>query len=83
MSAPNVTRGAPLTPRQFEVASLVAAGMTSRQIAARLSLSVRTVECHLWVAYAKTGTGTRVLLANWLAENNRHDVIAATAAPAP
>jgi DNA-binding CsgD family transcriptional regulator len=83
MTAPNVTRGTPLTPRQFEVAALVAAGMTSRQIAARLSLSVRTVECHLWAAYAKTGTGTRVLLANWLAENSRAAASAATAAPAP
>jgi len=83
MTAPNVTRGRPLTPRQLEVAGLMATGLTSRQIAARLSVSVRTVECHLWAAYAKTGTGNRVLLANWLAENTHAGIITATAAPAP
>jgi DNA-binding CsgD family transcriptional regulator len=45
---------------------LAAAGLTSREIAAQLFISVRTVECHLRAAYAKTGTGTRVRLANWL-----------------
>lgn len=56
-----------LTRRELEVAALVQEGMTSRQIARALSLSVRTVEAHLHSAYAKTGTGTRVRLANWLA----------------
>jgi DNA-binding CsgD family transcriptional regulator len=83
MAAPNVTRGTTLTPRQLEVARLMAAGMTSRQIAARLSLSVRTVECHLWAAYAKTSTGTRVLLANWLSENTTVAAGLAAAQAAP
>jgi DNA-binding NarL/FixJ family response regulator len=58
--------GLPLTGREREVARLVASGLTNRQIASRLSLSVRTVECHLWSAYAKTGTGTRTRLMLWL-----------------
>jgi DNA-binding NarL/FixJ family response regulator len=58
--------GLPLTDREYEVACLVATGLTNRQIASRLSLSVRTVECHLWSAYAKTGTGTRTRLTLWL-----------------
>ncbi len=59
--------GLPLTGREHEVARLVATGLTNRQIAKSLSLSVRTVECHLWSAYAKTGTGTRTRLTLWLA----------------
>lgn len=35
-----------LTPRQMEVLRLVAAGHTTRQIASRLKLSVKTVESH-------------------------------------
>lgn len=61
----------PLTGREHEVACLVAAGLTNRQIASRLSLSVRTVECHLWSAYAKTGTGTRTRLTLWLARRGQ------------
>jgi DNA-binding CsgD family transcriptional regulator len=56
----------PLTPREREVAGLAASGMQSKQIAARLTVSVRTVDAHLRNAYAKTGAGNRVQLANWL-----------------
>jgi DNA-binding NarL/FixJ family response regulator len=59
--------GLPLTRRESEVARLAASGLTNRQIAKSLSVSVRTVECHLWSAYAKTGTGTRTRLTLWLA----------------
>jgi hypothetical protein len=44
--------GLPLTGREYEVACPVATGLTNRLIASRLSLSVRTVECHLWYAGA-------------------------------
>jgi DNA-binding NarL/FixJ family response regulator len=59
----------PLTRRESEVARLAASGLTNRQIAKSLSLSVRTVECHLWTAYRKTETGTRTRLLLWLAAN--------------
>lgn len=59
--------GTPLTRRELEVARLAAEGLTSQQIARRLFLSRRTVDCHLLHAYAKTGAGNRVMLANWLA----------------
>jgi DNA-binding NarL/FixJ family response regulator len=61
--------GAPLTSRERQVAELAADGMPSREIADALFVSVRTVECHLWAAYAKTGTGSRVKLLHWLADN--------------
>lgn len=58
--------GAPLTPREEEIAGLVAQALTSAQIAKRLFISVRTVHAHLHSIYAKTGTGSRTRLTVWL-----------------
>jgi pimeloyl-ACP methyl ester carboxylesterase/DNA-binding CsgD family transcriptional regulator len=44
---------ADLSPRELEVLGLVADGLTNEAIAARLSLSVRTVERHLSNVYGK------------------------------
>ena len=49
----------PLTQRQREIVALAAAGLTNRQIAARLEMSVRTVEGHLFRASQRTGVSTR------------------------
>ena len=46
---PVITEG--LTPAQQRVAELVAAGMSNREIAATLYMSVRSVEAHLTKAY--------------------------------
>ncbi|MFT4125206.1 MAG: LuxR C-terminal-related transcriptional regulator [Gordonia sp. (in: high G+C Gram-positive bacteria)] len=43
----------PLTTREREIANLVAAGLTNKQIAQRLTVSVRTVEGHIYRACAK------------------------------
>ena len=48
-----------LTPREREVAGLAATGASSKEIAARLVLSVRTVENHLQNAYSKLGVTSR------------------------
>ncbi|MFI6368834.1 LuxR C-terminal-related transcriptional regulator [Nocardia sp. NPDC050630] len=53
------TTSDPLTARQREVIALVAAGLTNRQIADRLVMSLRTVEGHLFRASQKTGINTR------------------------
>ncbi|MEY9854973.1 DNA-binding CsgD family transcriptional regulator [Catenulispora sp. GAS73] len=57
---------APLTARQRDIAVLAAAGVASKDIAARLQLSVRTVENHLQNAYSRLGVTTRAELADAL-----------------
>lgn len=52
-----------LTPRQFEIAQLVASGKSNRDIAAFLCVSTRTVENHLYSMYAKLGVRSRTELA--------------------
>ncbi len=55
---------AALTRRETEVAELAAQGLPNTEIARRLVLSVRTVESHLYAAYAKLGvTGRSALTA--------------------
>jgi DNA-binding NarL/FixJ family response regulator len=53
----------PLTAREREIADLVAAGRTNREIAAQLVLSTRTIEAHLRNIFAKLGVRSRVELA--------------------
>jgi len=48
-----------LTPREREVALLAAGGCSSREIADRLVVSVRTVDNHLRNAYRKLGITRR------------------------
>ncbi|MFF8994762.1 LuxR C-terminal-related transcriptional regulator [Streptomyces sp. NPDC014983] len=48
-----------LTARQRQVVALAAAGLSNREIAERLTLSVRTVGNHLYSAYTRLGTGDR------------------------
>lgn len=55
-----------LTRREREVAGLAAAGASSRDIAARLVLSVRTVDNHLQNVYSKLGLSGREDLARIL-----------------
>ncbi|WP_127502395.1 LuxR C-terminal-related transcriptional regulator [Actinoplanes solisilvae] len=48
-----------LTPREQGVADLAAGGLTNRQIAARLQVSIGTVGAHLRQAYRKLGVASR------------------------
>jgi non-specific serine/threonine protein kinase len=54
-----------LSAREVEIASLVADGLANKEIAARLHLSVRTVEVHVRHALAKLGLDNRTQLATW------------------
>ncbi len=51
---------ASLTPREREILGMVSAGLSTRQIARRLSISPRTVESHIAKLYRKLGVRTRV-----------------------
>jgi predicted ATPase/DNA-binding CsgD family transcriptional regulator len=57
-----------LTRRETEVAVLAARGLTNRDIAAQLFLSVRTVEVHVDHVLTKLGFRTRTQLAAWAYE---------------
>jgi DNA-binding CsgD family transcriptional regulator len=48
-----------LTPRETEVLRLIAAGRSSSEISAELTLSIRTVGRHITNLYAKIGARTR------------------------
>ncbi|MGH3984517.1 MAG: helix-turn-helix domain-containing protein, partial [Pseudonocardiaceae bacterium] len=53
----------PLTRREREIVTLASGGLSNRQIADRLIVSVRTVEGHLYRACAKLGVSDRSELA--------------------
>ncbi|MFJ8476063.1 LuxR C-terminal-related transcriptional regulator [Kitasatospora sp. NPDC094011] len=53
-----------LTTREREVVTLAVSQLSNQEIATQLVLSVRTVENHLYRAYAKLGVATRAELAH-------------------
>ena len=56
-----------LTAMELRLATLVGAGHTSREVAAALFISVRTVDSHLGRVYRKLGLRSRTELAVWIA----------------
>lgn len=60
----------PLTDREVEIVMLIGAGLSNRAIAQRLTLSVRTVESHIYRAMSKTGTESRDEVAALLCRRN-------------
>lgn len=59
LAEPTAVAAVPLTRRELEVARLAASGMSDRDIAESLVVSVRTVESHLAAAYRKLAIGSR------------------------
>ena len=55
-----------LTRREAQVADLVAAGRTNRQIARALTISEKTVEVHVHNVIAKLGAQSRTEVATWV-----------------
>ncbi|MDV6271518.1 ATP-binding protein [Rhodococcus globerulus] len=62
-----------LTPRELQVAELVAQGLTNRAIAEKLVISQRTVDGHVDHIRNKLGYGSRTRIAAWvLQRKNNH-----------
>jgi ATP/maltotriose-dependent transcriptional regulator MalT len=57
----------PLTAREFEIARLVAAGLTNRQIAGQLVLAPKTISAHVTHILTKLGAARRAEIAAWCA----------------
>jgi DNA-binding CsgD family transcriptional regulator len=53
----------PLTDREAEIVMMIGEGLSNRAIAERLTVSVRTVESHIYRAMGKTGVASRDELA--------------------
>ena len=72
---PTVPRETPstLTPRQLEIARLVAQGLTNKEIASRLFISERTAEGHVDQICNKLGFNSRVQVAAWLIRREPDD----------
>jgi non-specific serine/threonine protein kinase len=58
----------PLTPREREVAVLIAYGRSNREIARALSVEIKTIEAHVTRVIGKLGVGSRVHVATWVLE---------------
>ncbi|KQT89125.1 hypothetical protein ASG49_14990 [Marmoricola sp. Leaf446] len=71
-AVPTTAGGDALTAREREVLGLVGGGLTSREIAARLFLSVRTVEMHVRHAMTTLDCRTRTEAAMRLARDDAH-----------
>jgi DNA-binding NarL/FixJ family response regulator len=63
--------GSPLSPRELEVARLVAQGLTNKQIGQTLYVSERTAENHVQHILAKLGLRNRSQIAAWA--SGEHD----------
>ncbi|MFE5704569.1 protein kinase [Rhodococcus koreensis] len=63
--------GVSLTRREWQVARLVAEGMTNRAIADRLVISPRTAQGHVEHVLVKLGFTSRAQIAAWIAEREQ------------
>ena len=62
------TTRSPLSPRELEVAGLVARGLTNKQIGETLFVSERTAENHVQHILVKLGFSNRSQIAVWSRE---------------
>jgi predicted ATPase/DNA-binding CsgD family transcriptional regulator len=65
---PRTSHALGISEREIDVVRLVAEGLSNKEIAGRLHLSVRTVESHVRHVLTKTGLVNRTQLATWARE---------------
>lgn len=58
-----------LSPRELEVARLIASGMTFKEVSRQLEMAPSTASTHLYKVYDKLGINRRSALVEWLTEN--------------
>jgi NarL family two-component system response regulator YdfI len=58
-----------LTDRELEVIQLIADGLTTKDMAARLNIGDRTVEFYVSNIYDKLGVNTRASIVRWAQEH--------------
>ena len=80
-SAPAVSDGAPLTPRELQVARLVAGGRSNKEIAAQLVIAPRTAEGHVERILTKLGFTSRAQVAAWVAASQPDETAVRAAQP--
>ncbi len=61
-----------LTPREREVAALIARGLTNREIGSQLTVAERTAETHVQNILNKLGLSSRAQIAAWAVEHGLH-----------
>lgn len=64
--------GPQMVAREFEVAGLVAEGLTNHSIAVRLSVAPRTAEAHVENIRRKLQVHSRAQIATWVTEHRLH-----------
>ncbi len=65
LEGPGLRTNGQLTPRESEVAGLIAEGLTNGQLAERLFISPKTASVHVSNILAKLGLSTRAEIAAW------------------
>jgi DNA-binding NarL/FixJ family response regulator len=66
--SPEILATAPLTGRQFEIARLIAAGLSNQEIARRLVLTTGTVGNHVGHILRRLGAKNRAQVATWVTQ---------------
>jgi ATP/maltotriose-dependent transcriptional regulator MalT len=72
---PPVSPWHPLSDREFQIAELIAGGLTNKQIAEQLVLAPKTISAHIAHILTKLGAGRRAEVAAWCVSvqaANRH-----------
>jgi predicted ATPase/DNA-binding CsgD family transcriptional regulator len=82
-AAPSSEQDTVLTARELEIAELIAEGLSNRQIATRLTISVRTAETHAQHILIKLGFRSRAKIASWVAQQHAMGQAPSQSGPEP